>query len=117
MDESDSEAEDDAAHQDGTTTDSGPARRGIGTRGMERLQVCEDCNLAFCVVCLASWHGDFVRCEPRDATQLTEDDQASLNFILRNTSPCPYCSVPCQKSCKSIPRFFLFLCEGLQATI
>jgi E3 ubiquitin-protein ligase RNF14 len=99
MDDSDSEAEeDDRAQQNDTTTNTGPEKRGIGIRGMERLQVCEDCNLAFCVVCLASWHGDFVRCEPRDATQLTEDDQASLNFILRNTSPCPYCSVPCQKS-------------------
>jgi E3 ubiquitin-protein ligase RNF14 len=105
MDDSDSETEEEGkAQQDGTTnTDSGPQKRGIGTRGMERLQVCEDCNLAFCVVCLASWHGDFVRCEPRDATQLTEDDQASLNFIMKNTSPCPYCSVPCQKSCKFIP--------------
>jgi E3 ubiquitin-protein ligase RNF14 len=96
MDDSDSEAEvEHEAQQDG---DPSPQKRGIGVRGMDRLQVCEDCNLAFCVVCLASWHGDFVRCEPRDATQLTEDDQASLNFILRNTSPCPYCSVPCQKS-------------------
>jgi E3 ubiquitin-protein ligase RNF14 len=106
MDESDSEADNDVtAQQDGMHTDSGPEKRGIGIRGMERLQVCEDCNLAFCVVCLSSWHGDFVRCQPRDATQLTEEDQASLNFIMKNTSPCPYCSVPCQKSCKFISSF------------
>ena len=99
MDESDSEAEDNpTAQQNGTNTDGGPEKRAIGIKGMERLAVCEDCNLAFCIVCLASWHGDFVRCEPRDMTQLTEEDQASLNFILKSTSPCPYCSVPCQKS-------------------
>jgi E3 ubiquitin-protein ligase RNF14 len=99
MDDSDSEADDEApTQQRDTDVETGPEKRGIGVRGMDRLQVCEDCTLAFCVVCLASWHGDFVRCEPRDATQLTEEDQASLNFISKNTTPCPYCSVPCQKS-------------------
>lgn len=103
MDASDSEAED----EDGQAQPEvplGPEKRLVGVRGMDRLAVCEDCTLAFCVVCLSSWHGDFVRCEPRDATQLTEEDQASLNFIMKNTSPCAYCSVPCQKSfgCKSI---------------
>jgi E3 ubiquitin-protein ligase RNF14 len=102
MDESDSEAEDAAdgnnPGQNAANPDDAVKKRAIGRQGMERLAVCEDCNLAFCTVCLASWHGDFVRCEPRDKTQLTEDDQASLNFILRSTSPCPYCSVPCQKS-------------------
>jgi E3 ubiquitin-protein ligase RNF14 len=98
MDDSDSEAEEDTAQQNGTSTKAGPEKRAVGVRGMERLAVCEDCTLAFCVVCLASWHGDFVRCEPRDKTQLTEEDQASLNFILKSTSPCAYCSVPCQKS-------------------
>jgi E3 ubiquitin-protein ligase RNF14 len=101
MDDSDSEAEDDnttAVQQNGATGDSGPQKRAVGVRGMDRLAVCEDCALAFCVVCLASWHGDFVRCEPRDKTQLTEEDQASLNFILKSTSPCAYCSVPCQKT-------------------
>jgi E3 ubiquitin-protein ligase RNF14 len=99
MDDSDSEAEEDnTAQQNGTKADTGPEKRAVGVRGMERLAVCEDCTLAFCVVCLALWHGDFVRCEPRDKTQLTEEDQASLNFILKSTSPCAYCSVPCQKS-------------------
>ncbi|CAO2648354.1 Nn.00g076210.m01.CDS01 [Neocucurbitaria sp. VM-36] len=118
MDDSDSEAEDtDPAQQGGSNSATGPEKRNVGVRGMERLAVCEDCNLAFCVVCLASWHGDFVRCEPRDATQLTEEDQASLNFILKNTSPCPYCSVPCQKShgcnhmtCAQCKTHFCYLC-------
>jgi E3 ubiquitin-protein ligase RNF14 len=99
IDDSDSEAEEDiVAQQNGTNAQEGPEKRAVGVRGMDRLAVCEDCTLAFCVVCLASWHGDFVRCEPRDKTQLTEEDQASLNFILKSTSPCAYCSVPCQKS-------------------
>ncbi|KAF1835239.1 RING finger protein-like protein [Decorospora gaudefroyi] len=117
MDDSDSEAEDDPPQQPSADADAGPEKRGIGLRGMDRLQVCEDCNLAFCAICLASWHGDFVRCEPRDATQLTEEDQASLNFILKNTSPCPYCSVPCQKSfgcnhmtCAQCKSHFCYLC-------
>jgi E3 ubiquitin-protein ligase RNF14 len=99
MDASDSEAEEDVPAEDhSANTDKEPQRRNIGKRGMERLAMCEDCSLAFCIICLASWHGDFVRCEPRDKTQLTEEDQASLNFILKSTSPCPDCSVPCQKS-------------------
>lgn len=118
MDDSDSEAEEEERPQEtGTTTEPGPAKRAIGVRGMERLAVCEDCNIAFCVVCLASWHGDFVRCQPRDPNQLTEEDQASLNFISKNTSPCPYCSVPCQKShgcnhmtCAQCETHFCYLC-------
>jgi E3 ubiquitin-protein ligase RNF14 len=105
MDDSDSEAEEDTQAQPEAPT--GPEKRAVGVRGMDRLAVCEDCTLAFCVVCLSSWHGDFVRCEPRDANQLTEEDQASLNFIMKNTSPCAYCSVPCQKSfgCKFMSQF------------
>ncbi|KAF2028563.1 RING finger protein-like protein [Setomelanomma holmii] len=118
MDDSDSEMEEDTPTQpDTATTEGGVQKRAIGVRGMDRLAVCEDCTLAFCVVCLASWHGDFVRCEPRDKTQLTEDDQASLNFILKSTSPCPYCSVPCQKSygcnhmtCAQCETHFCYLC-------
>jgi E3 ubiquitin-protein ligase RNF14 len=98
MDDSDSEADEDTNEHNSTGEDDKVQKRAVGRHGMERLAVCEDCNLAFCTVCLASWHGDFVRCEPRDLNQLTEEDQASLNFILKSTSPCPYCSVPCQKS-------------------
>ncbi|KAJ4987555.1 E3 ubiquitin-protein ligase itt1 [Stagonosporopsis vannaccii] len=116
IDESDSEAEE-VEQQSQSDTPSGPEKRFVGVRGMDRLAVCEDCTLAFCVVCLSSWHGDFVRCEPRDANQLTEEDQASLNFIMKNTSPCAYCSVPCQKSfgcnhmtCAQCKTHFCYLC-------
>lgn len=118
MDDSDSEPEDivETLPQE-EQKQTGPEKRRIGTTGMDRLAVCEDCTLAFCMVCLASWHGDFVRCEPRDSTQLTEEDQASLNFIMKNTSPCPTCAVPCQKSfgcnhmtCFQCKTHFCYLC-------
>jgi E3 ubiquitin-protein ligase RNF14 len=121
MDESDSEADEETpAQQDGNTSDEAIKKRPAGTRGMDRLAQCEDCTFSFCKVCLASWHGDFVRCEPREAAELTEDDQASLNFILNNTSACPTCAVPCQKShgcnhmtcahCRPEPTHFCYLC-------
>lgn len=118
MDDSDSEAEvETPAQQEPATTDTAPVKRAVGVKGMDRLAVCEDCSLAFCVICLASWHGDFVRCEQRGVDQLTEEDQASLNFILQNTSPCPTCSVPCQKShgcnhmtCVQCKTHFCYLC-------
>lgn len=116
MDDSDSEEEEDDDPTQ-TTQPSDVEKRPVGVKGMDRLAICEDCALAFCAVCLSSWHGDFVRCEPRDAAQLTEEDQASLNFILKNTSPCPYCSVPCQKShgcnhmtCPQCETHFCYLC-------
>ncbi|KAH6642415.1 RING finger protein-like protein [Boeremia exigua] len=116
IDDSGSEAEEEAT-QPRVDAPAGPEKRLVGVRGMDRLAVCEDCTLAFCVVCLSSWHGDFVRCEPRDANQLTEEDQASLNFIMKNTSPCAYCSVPCQKSfgcnhmtCAQCKTHFCYLC-------
>ncbi|KAH4058359.1 hypothetical protein HBI25_214050 [Parastagonospora nodorum] len=116
MDESDSEADEDTPvlqHEDAKDHEKRPA----GTKGMDRLAQCEDCTFSFCKICLASWHGDFVRCEARDKTELTEDDQASLNFIANNTSPCPTCSVPCQKSygcnhmtCMNCKTHFCYLC-------
>ncbi len=120
MVESDSEDEQENHVQpENTEPNSGPEKRAAGVKGMERLAVCEDCTLAFCTICLSSWHGDLVRCEPRDETQLTESDQASLNFILKNTTPCPYCSVPCQKSfgcnhmtCAHCKTHFCYICSA-----
>ncbi|KAF2710727.1 RWD-domain-containing protein [Pleomassaria siparia CBS 279.74] len=119
MDESDSEDEEKAADvlPDAEAIESGIAKRPMGHKGMDRLVICEDCNLAFCRTCLASWHGDFVACQSRVASELTEDDQASLNYILKHTSPCPECSVPCQKAfgcnhmtCFQCKTHFCYLC-------
>lgn len=120
MDDSDSEAEEPTEPKaEEEKAEVGPEKRRVGMSGMDRLVVCEDCTLAFCSVCLASWHGDFVRCEPRDSSQLTEEDQASLNYIMRNTTPCPTCSVPCLKShgcnhmtCFQCKTHFCYLCSA-----
>jgi E3 ubiquitin-protein ligase RNF14 len=120
IDESDSEADEPVKPAaEGDKSAAGIEKRRVGMKGMDRLALCEDCTLAFCTVCLASWHGDFVSCQPRDTSQLTEEDQASLNFIMRNTSPCPTCSVPCQKSygcnhmtCFQCKTHFCYLCSA-----
>ncbi|KAF1961253.1 RWD-domain-containing protein [Byssothecium circinans] len=118
MDESDSEVDEPVVPQEPQDTSRFEKRR-AGVTGMDRLAICEDCKLAFCQLCLASWHGDFVRCEPRESSELTEDDQASLNFIMRNCSPCPTCAVPCQKSygcnhmtCFQCKTHFCYLCAA-----
>ena len=69
MDESESDddsSEEDQAQEPETpnapeATEPKVEKRPMGRRGMDRLAICEDCNLAFCQTCLASWHGDFVR--------------------------------------------------------
>jgi E3 ubiquitin-protein ligase RNF14 len=42
---------------DGEATSTGIEKRPVGRNGMDRLVICEDCNLAFCKTCLACWHG------------------------------------------------------------
>ncbi|KAF2491380.1 RWD-domain-containing protein, partial [Lophium mytilinum] len=90
-----------------------------GAPDTDRLAICEDCNYAFCRVCMQGWHGEFVRCWPRDASELTEEERASMNYILAHTSPCPTCSVPCQKShgcnhmsCFQCKTHFCYLCSA-----
>ncbi|OCL03446.1 RWD-domain-containing protein, partial [Glonium stellatum] len=101
--------------------DSGSEDEGAAPEAAEkdRLAICEDCSYAFCRVCLAGWHGEFVRCWPRDATELSAEEQASYNYILAHTSPCPTCSVPCQKthgcnhmSCFQCKSHFCYLCSS-----
>ncbi|EON61536.1 hypothetical protein W97_00751 [Coniosporium apollinis CBS 100218] len=83
----------------------------------DRLRICEDCNYAFCRVCLSGWHGEFVRCWPRSNTELTEEEKASYDYIRLHTSPCPTCSSPCQKTmgcnhmnCFQCRTHFCYLC-------
>jgi E3 ubiquitin-protein ligase RNF14 len=86
----------------------------------DRLRICEDCDLAFCRVCLATWHGEYVtRCWPRTADELTEDELASRAYLLKNTSPCPSCSFAIQKSmgcnhitCYNCRQHFCYLCSA-----
>lgn len=83
----------------------------------QRLVVCEKCNFAFCRTCCASWHGSFVHCYPRDSTELSAEEQASYDYIRKNTSPCPTCNSPTQKTmgcnhmhCFQCSTHFCYLC-------
>jgi E3 ubiquitin-protein ligase RNF14 len=78
----------------------------------EKLAICEDdmCGFAFCRVCKASWHGNFVRCGPRDTTELCAEEQASFDYIRLNTSQCPSCYGPSQKS-MGCNHMTCFLCR------
>lgn len=83
----------------------------------QRLAVCEKCTFAFCRTCCASWHGSFVRCYPRDSTELSAEEQASYDYIRKNTSPCPTCNSPTQKTmgcnhmhCFQCQTHFCYLC-------
>jgi E3 ubiquitin-protein ligase RNF14 len=85
----------------------------------DRLRVCEDCNFAFCRICLAGWHGEFVRCWPRTAAELSEEEKQTYDWIRLNTSPCPTCSTPCQKThgcnhmnCAQCRTHFCYLCSS-----
>ena len=102
---------DDSGSEDDTAPEEAPEK--------DRLAICEDCSYAFCRVCLAGWHGEFVRCWPRNASELSAEEQASYNYILAHTSPCPTCSVPCQKmqgcnhmSCFQCKSHFCYLCSS-----
>ena len=83
----------------------------------ERLAICEDCTLAFCIVCKKSWHGEFFVCFPRDRFELTEEEQASEKYMMLHTQPCPTCSAPAQKThgcnhmiCFKCNTHFCYLC-------
>ena len=84
----------------------------------ERLAICEDCTFAFCIVCKASWHGEFFICTPRSRSELTAEELASQNYMITHTTPCPTCSVRCQKTsgcnhmiCAKCNTHFCYLCS------
>ncbi|OJD36434.1 ring finger protein [Diplodia corticola] len=111
--ESDSEGEDES----GTPPRDRVEEQMRGSKSGDRLAVCEDCEYAFCRVCLAGWHGEFVRCYPRSSTELTEEEQASYDYLRMHTSQCPTCSSPCQKThgcnhmcCFQCRTHFCYLC-------
>jgi E3 ubiquitin-protein ligase RNF14 len=83
----------------------------------DRLAVCEKCSYAFCKVCYLGWHGPFARCYPRDPSELSAEEKASYDYIRMNTSPCPYCNAPVQKTmgcnhmnCFNCSTHFCYLC-------
>ncbi|KAH9832792.1 RWD protein [Teratosphaeria destructans] len=83
----------------------------------DRIAICEKCSLAFCRICYMGWHGDFARCFPRDPNELSAEEKASYDYIRMNTSPCPTCSSPTQKTmgcnhmkCFQCNTHFCYLC-------
>lgn len=85
----------------------------------ERLSVCEDCNFAFCSVCKKGWHGELANCNPRRQEELNEEEQASLDYLKRFSTPCPTCEAPAQKThgcnhmiCFKCKTHFCYLCSS-----
>ncbi|KAK7413457.1 hypothetical protein QQX98_007682 [Neonectria punicea] len=86
----------------------------------DHLSVCEDCGFAFCGRCLQSWHGEFVRCQPRrNKGELSEEEKASIEYLQLHTSPCPTCNAPAQKThgcnhmiCSRCDTHFCYLCSA-----
>jgi E3 ubiquitin-protein ligase RNF14 len=108
-----------AAPREKTEDEIAEENRMFGAPHTDRLAVCEDCNLAFCKVCLRSWHGDLVRCANRNKKQISPEEQASLDFILGATTPCPQCEARCQKShgcnhmqCFNCDAHFCYICAA-----
>lgn len=88
-----------------------------------RLRVCEDCSHAFCHVCKRTWHGDFTDCRridiPSEREIINQEEEASITFIQRNTTRCPKCSTPVEKSeacnhitCAQCQSHFCYLCSA-----
>jgi len=113
----DNEVSEDEGEPVEQTTISEKNGKNIPPDPSERLAVCEKCSLAFCKVCYMGWHGPFARCYPRDPSELSAEEQASYDYIRKNTSPCPYCNAPVQKTmgcnhmnCFNCRTHFCYLC-------
>jgi len=86
----------------------------------DRLKICSHCAYAFCGRCLKSWHGELNFCLPPSTNNaLTAEEQASYDYIRLNTSPCPTCGSPCQKThgcnhmrCYTCNSHFCYLCSA-----
>jgi len=84
---------------------------------IDRLAICDDCSYAFCKTCLQTWHGEYVRCWPKTAAEISEDERLSYEYLAQHTSPCPVCSSPIQKTegcnhmtCFQCMTHFCYLC-------
>lgn len=114
--DSESSDDEDESQPANTGPDGIKEKRAVETTA-DRLRICSKCTLAFCRVCYSGWHGDFARCWPRNASELTVEEQASYDYIRMHTSPCPTCSSPTQKTmgcnhmiCAQCQTHFCYLC-------
>ncbi|RMD40273.1 hypothetical protein DV735_g4850, partial [Chaetothyriales sp. CBS 134920] len=87
----------------------------------QRLAICSDCSYAFCFVCRKTWHGSHLSaaslCNPRDPALLAAEEQASLEYLKKHSTPCPTCAAPAQKTmgcnhmiCFRCRTHFCYLC-------
>ena len=83
----------------------------------ERLAICIDCTFAFCLVCKASWHGEYFACFPRSQFEVSAEEKASEDYILLHTQACPTCDARAQKThgcnhmiCFKCDTHFCYLC-------
>lgn len=112
---------------DGESDDEGQGDPGRGSVNVpeepvppaERLAICTKCTFAFCKVCKASWHGEFIICDPQRKAQLTDEEIASEEYMKMHTSPCPTCNARCQKThgcnhmiCFKCSSHFCYLCSS-----
>jgi E3 ubiquitin-protein ligase RNF14 len=112
---------DDELHADASQQPLNPKNsKNLPPNPTDRLAVCEKCSFAFCQVCYMGWHGPFARCYPRDPSELSAEEKASYDYIRLNTSPCPYCNSPTQKTmgcnhmkCYQCNTHFCYLCGEL----
>ncbi|KAK5702902.1 hypothetical protein LTR97_003848 [Elasticomyces elasticus] len=115
------DAADDESDTDRTTIaeETGGPTKIASLDPTERLAICEKCTFAFCKMCYTGWHGQFARCFPRDPGELSKEEKASYDYIRANTSPCPTCDSPTQKtmgcnhmSCFQCKTHFCYLCSA-----
>ncbi|KAG7008090.1 hypothetical protein G7Y79_00007g022150 [Physcia stellaris] len=85
----------------------------------DRLAVCIDCSFAFCMICKASWHGEYYSCVPRLSKELNAEEKASEEYMKLHSTPCPTCLARCQKSmgcnhmrCSKCEAHFCYLCSA-----
>ncbi|RMZ79102.1 hypothetical protein DV738_g3479, partial [Chaetothyriales sp. CBS 135597] len=89
----------------------------------QRLAICSDCSYAFCFVCRKTWHGSHLSaaslCNPRDPALLAAEEQASLDYLKKHSTPCPTCGAPAQKTmgcnhmiCFRCKTHFCYLCSS-----
>ncbi|KAL8767703.1 MAG: hypothetical protein Q9209_005883 [Squamulea sp. 1 TL-2023] len=95
---------------------NGPSGQSQST---DRLAICTECTYAFCKVCKAGWHGDFIVCDPKRKAKLTAEEEASEEYIRLHTSHCPTCNAKSQKThgcnhmiCIKCNTHFCYLCSS-----
>ncbi|KAF2161090.1 hypothetical protein M409DRAFT_28421 [Zasmidium cellare ATCC 36951] len=110
-----SDDSDDAPDNNDAPANSQDSKKAIDLA--DRLAVCEKCQLAFCRVCYHGWHGQYVRCYPRNPDELSAEERASYDYIAKHTSPCSYCNAPTSKThgcnhmhCTQCSTHFCYLC-------